>query len=132
MARQQGYIAMIPVFIPVPKNDLKHQVEVGRALAEVIDTKDLSTIISLPGARFHPPKAGKDIITRWTSVEAPAGAADEPNEADTGTGEDIEEVEQPVYQANLDADASGRPYDEPAPVEQDEATTTGRRRRPAA
>ena len=130
MARQQVYIAMIPVFIPVPKNDLKHQVEVGRALAEVIDTKDLSTIISLPGARFHPPKAGKDIITRWTSVEAPADAADEPVDVEAVTGEDTGEVAPVEY----DGDLSGELYDTTPdePIQQDEATTTGRRRRSAA
>lgn len=122
MARQHGYIAMIPVFIPVEKNNLANQVAAGRALSEVVHTRDLSAIMALPGIRFHPPRPGKDIITRYTSVPVegeaeqavlPGVEADASSEGDE-TNETAETTE--TYEA------------ESTPDEADAVTTKGRRR----
>jgi len=121
MARQHGYIAMIPVFIPVEKNNLANQVAAGRALSEVVHTRDLSAIMALPGIRFHPPRPGKDIITRYTSVPV-EGEAEQA--ALPGVEVDASSESDEAY-ASENAEATEAP---PASDEDDAVTTKGRRR----
>ena len=124
MARQHGYIAMIPVFIPVEKNNLANQVAAGRALSEVVHTRDLSAIMALPGIRFHPPRPGKDIITRYTSVpvEGEAEQAALPG-VETDASSESDEAD-----ASESAEAIDLAEVEPASDEADAVTTKGRRR----
>lgn len=117
--REHGYIALIPVFIPVDKKNLESQIRAGTVLHEAVQTHDLASIMALPGIRFHAPRNGRDINTRWTSVEGveePApGAAEE--QADEVQAE--EAAEEITVQ------------DEPA-ADPDEATTHSRRSRAKA
>lgn len=113
--REHGYIALVPVFIPVPKNDLPNQIAAATALHEATRSGSLDQIMALPGVRLHV-KPGKDIVNRWTSVQvAEAGEA----EADT-TGE--------LYDTTPDEPIRDSVADEPAV---DPEATTGRRRRAA-
>lgn len=114
--REHGYIALIPVFIPVDKKNLESQIRAGTVLHEAVQTHDLASIMALPGIRFHAPRNGRDINTRWTSVEGveePATvAAEEQADAtlfDQAEGETVADVldEQPVEEASADAEEPG-------------------------
>lgn len=127
MARQHGYIAMIPVFIPVEKNNLANQVAAGRALSEVVHTRDLSAIMALPGIRFHPPRPGKDIITRYTSVPV-EGEAEQAGDPNPDVAQQVSEGENgPVFET-VEAETTETAEADPTPDEADAVTTKGRRR----
>jgi len=125
MARQHGYIAMIPVFIPVEKNNLANQVAAGRALSEVVHTRDLSAIMALPGIRFHPPRPGKDIITRYTSVPVEGEAANEAPAENDKHYADLDNAETVAETMDEETPSEAR---EQAESEADAVTTKGRRR----
>lgn len=119
--REHGYIALVPVFIPVPKNDLPNQIAAATALHEATRSGSLEQIMSLPGVRLHV-KPGKDIVNRWTSVQVAEAGEAEPEQTAEETAQEVAEDE--AYSAQPADETSG----EPAP---DPETTTGRRRRAA-
>jgi len=113
---------MIPVFIPVEKKDLANQIQAATVLHTAVQTRDLASIMALPGIRFHPPRSGKDIITRWTSVET------EPVPA---TDAEVEAAEQHIADEAAESDEHHAALDDAEAVEADDAdavTTKGRRR----
>lgn len=65
--REDGYIAQVPVFIPVDKKNVENQIAVLQALMQAGRGGGLDEIMALPGIRLHL-NPGKDILSRWTSV----------------------------------------------------------------
>lgn len=119
--REHGYIALIPVFIPVDKKNLESQIRAGTVLHEAVQTHDLASIMALPGIRFHAPRNGRDINTRWTSVEGveePAAVAAEERadatlfdqaEGETSVGFDETAAEHAAQDAEPDIETVEEP-----------------------
>lgn len=128
--REHGYIALVPVFIPVPKNDLPNQIAAATALHEATRSGSLDQIMGLPGVRLHV-KPGKDIVNRWTSVQVAEADEAEPEQTYfEKTGELEPGTLGGAEIAGMDElPDSDIPSESPAA---DPETTTGRRRRAAA
>lgn len=130
--REHGYIALIPVFIPVQKNDLPAQIAAATALHEASTSGSLEQIMALDSVRLHV-KPGGDIKSRWTSVQIAEMGEAETEQTTEESAQEVAEDEafsaQPVPSDDLDVPDETTPH-ESAP--EDAAQTHGRRRSRAA
>lgn len=126
--REYGYTAIVPVFIPVDKNNTQNQIDILRALMEAGRGGTLEAITSLPGVRLAV-KPGKDIMNRYGSVPVVEAEAQEVSEnPNFAPADETNEVAAPDAELMSQA-AYNETTDEPAA---DEVNTTGRRRARAA